>query len=95
MKKPSLILDLEKKVSSLVDKEITQKRQQMLLYCVKKRNIQNFDSKEFSYAYEKVKNFSLDVLTFRYKGELLFREYVAGSFPNLINKRYELADDLK
>ncbi|WP_027380261.1 hypothetical protein [Chryseobacterium daeguense] len=95
MKRPTLELEIEKKVSELSLKLIKEKRQQILLYCFTKRNYKNFDIKNISHKYEKVQNFSLEVLTVRYNDDLLFREYPTGTFPHLLNKRYELADDLK
>lgn len=95
MRKPNLNLDIEKKVTDLTTKLINEKRQQILLYCIQKKGYKSFDGKLLSNKYEKVQFYSVDVLTIRYNGELLFREYPAGSFPNMINRKYELAEDLK
>lgn len=95
MKKPILLLDMEKKVDDLTTKSLSKKRSEVLFYCIEKRGYKNPDTKNLSTKYEKVQNYSIEILTFRYNGELLFREFPTGRTTHLINKRYELADDLK
>lgn len=91
MRKPKLELDIESAVSDLSLKMIKEKRITILRYCIEKKGYRNLDVKKLSQDAEDVKGFAIPVLTFRYDGELLFREFPTGKFPSMLNKRYELA----
>lgn len=91
MRKPKLELDIQSAVSDLSLKMIKEKRIAILKYCVEKKGYKNLDIKKLSQDDEDVKGFAIPVLTFRYDGELLFREFPTGKFPYMLNKRYELA----
>ncbi|MDV3612405.1 hypothetical protein CMU81_00995 [Elizabethkingia anophelis] len=91
MRKPKLELDIESSLATLSSKLIKQKRRAILKYCIEKKGYKNFDVKKLAHKYEEIEHVSVDVLTFRYDGELLFREFPDGTFPYLLNKRYELA----
>ncbi|PTT24207.1 hypothetical protein DBR28_18585 [Chryseobacterium sp. HMWF028] len=92
MRKPKLELDIETLISEMSREQINKKRQDVLVYCIQRKNIKDFDNNKLSHSYEKVQFYSVDILTFRYEGELLFREFTTGK--NLLNKRYELAENL-
>ncbi|MCL1652569.1 hypothetical protein BAZ12_00615 [Elizabethkingia miricola] len=91
MRKPKLELDIESAVSDLSLKMIKEKRIAILRYCIEKKGYKNFDVEKLSQEDEDIKNYAVPVLTFRYDGELLFREFPTGKFPYMLNKRYELA----
>ncbi len=95
MRKPILLLDIEKKIDKVSSEALAKKRTEMIIYCIEKRGYKNASKNHLSSVYEKIPNYSIKILTFRYNGELLFREFPAGNTIHLINKRYELADDLK
>lgn len=95
MKKPSLELDIESKVTKLTNQLVNDKRKFLLIYCFKKLGMHEILPEKLYMEPEDVKHFSIPVLTFRYDGKLLFREYPTGSTLQLINKRYELADIFK
>lgn len=92
MKKPKLEIDIESKVAALTQKLINEKRKEILLYCFMKLGKSNFLHEKLYMEPEKVDFFSIKILTFRYDGELLFREFPAGSSLRLLNKKYELAE---
>jgi hypothetical protein len=52
MRKPNLELDIETLVSEMSFKQINKKRQDVLVYCIQKKNVENFDNKKLSHSYE-------------------------------------------
>lgn len=77
MKKPKLEIDFK----DLMQKEYKKTLLQILIYIAKKNNIKELDEVDMSVEMEKVKNYSVPIKTYRYKGEEWLRAYPKGVTP--------------
>lgn len=95
MRKLSLELDVEKKVEKLVKKVVNEHRLALILYCIGRLGVSEPDARKLTVGFEPVKNYSKEMYTVRYDGQLLFREYKTGTAFPLLNRRYELAKEFE